>query len=99
MVAFYESRLPGYEWLYQSCKVLLILSSAVGAVIAYLGFSRYVAIIAAAGGALTSWLEFHSTDKKLMRYNNSISSLKNLLTWWNAVNDIERAALDTINTL
>lgn len=99
MVTFFQGRLPRYAQSHASTQVALILSSATGAAMAFLGESRLVAIISAAAAGITAWVEFHAAADKLQRYNSAIIQLENLRTWWNSLGDIERAGSPAITKL
>ena len=69
------------------------------ALISYIGFAHLVAIVTAVTSGVTSYMEFHSTDKKLVRYNATIVGLEKALLWWNGLTEIERASHKNANLL
>mmetsp|Transcript_50594 Transcript_50594/g.76973 ORF Transcript_50594/g.76973 Transcript_50594/m.76973 type:complete len:129 (+) Transcript_50594:2-388(+) len=46
-----------------------------------------------------AWLEFQGTRQKLVRYNRCLSMLKDVLTTWNGLIDVEQAAKENIFAL
>eukprot|EP00802_Teleaulax_amphioxeia_P002218 Tamp_02220.p1 GENE.Tamp_02220~~Tamp_02220.p1 ORF type:complete len:1055 (+),score=171.08 Tamp_02220:1064-4228(+) len=99
LLSFYQSRIPKYDRIRNTCSGLLLVGTAAAAIIAYLGFSKYVAILTATTAAVTSWLEFHSTSTKISRYSASILSINNLLLWWDSISDVDKASPANVDHL
>ena len=59
----------------------------------------WAAVVTAAAAALTSYIEFADTGKKMHRYSRSIISLKNLITWWNSLSDAQKSTAANITQL
>ena len=67
-------------------------------------FSRYgqsiaVVVVTSAAGAVTSWQEFADASRKTERYTRAVFRLKNLLSWWKALTEVEKASKTTISKL
>ena len=50
-------------------------------------------------GAITTWQEVNGIQSKLSRYNNTIVGLRNIVTWWNGLGEIEQAGVENISYL
>jgi hypothetical protein len=44
--------------------------------------------------AFTAWEEFCDLRKKTMRYTRAVRAIKNLLSWWSRLGEVERASMD-----
>ena len=99
MVAFYQARLPPNHRFYTTMQVVLIMASAGSAGVTFFSLTEYVAIIAIISTSVSAYMEFHSTDLKLSRYNSTIAALQNLLLWWNSLTKVEKADTRNISHL
>ena len=50
-------------------------------------------------GCITAYAEFHGTEKKLMRFSDSINSIDSILLWWRTLTDVEKASMKNIDEL
>ena len=48
---------------------------------------------------MTSWQEFADASRKTERYTRAVFRLKNLLSWWKALSEVEKASKTTISQL
>merc|ERR1712070_82588 len=71
--------------------------SALGAVLVHIKLTRHVVIVASLAAAVTSYIEFTGLSRKIVRYTGVVRGLKNLLSRWNALGDVERAVPGTIS--
>ena len=46
-----------------------------------------------------SYLEFHTTGKKLARYNTTIVALEGVLVWWYSISSVDKASITNIHDL
>jgi len=99
MKAFYQSRLPPNFRFYTTVQVLLILASALSAAVTFFSLTEYVAVIAIVSTSISAYVEFHSTDQKLSRYNSTIAALQNVLVWWSSLTKVEKADTRNISRL
>ena len=87
---FYGKRVPVYTRA-RLLQVLLVLSGALAASI----LSRYkllglTTMVTALTGAITSWVEFSDTERKVERYTTAKRQMRKLLSWWKHLGEIER---------
>ncbi len=66
---------------------------------ALLNVPGWVVIISAVSAALTAWLEFQGTSKKVVRYGESISQLNQVIMWWDSLTPVDQASTDNVNNL
>ena len=69
---FYQKRLPRYYRLRTAGQLLIFLGGLTGTFLAFINESPWTAIATVTSSALGSWLEFHGTAKKLVRYSNTV---------------------------
>ena len=99
MMTFYQNRLPVYIYIRFWTRIVELSLTASGALLAYLNQTIGVIIVIIICGALISWSEFSDISKKVERYTRAVRSIKNLLSWWDVLTDVERAGIDNISTL
>ena len=58
-----------------------------------------VAIISSFTASVSAWMEFHSTSTKISRYNATILALKNLVLWWDSLNEVDKGSPANIDKL
>ncbi|MAJ97152.1 MAG: hypothetical protein CMI56_00870 [Parcubacteria group bacterium] len=99
MIQFYKNRIPKYSNILTITTFVLIIGTVASSLLAHLGYGVYVAIISSVLSGTTSLMEFHSTDKKLQRYNATILALEETLLWWRSLTDVERASRKNADAL
>jgi hypothetical protein len=99
VVEFYQSKLPQYYHSRTATEILLLAGAFSGTVLAFLHLEQWAAIVTAIAGAITSWKEFHGTEKKLTRYGNTIEKIKSTILWWGHLTEVEQANLANANRL
>ena len=57
---------------------------------AFLGIAQWSAIGTAAIVAITAWVAFHGTTRKLTRYNNTVEKVSSTLLWWDSLTIMEQ---------
>lgn len=72
----------------------MLASTTASAVQQHSNFSEWVRIVTGFTSILTSWAEFGECSRKIVRYNRAIESIKNLLTWWEQLDEVEKNAVD-----
>jgi len=98
-LAFYQRRLPTYSRMRFSFEAILVLGSISGTVLAFMDQSNWAAVPTALTAAFAAYSEFHGTEKKLLRYSDSIANLDSILMWWRTLTDVEKASIDNKNKL
>ena len=96
---FYRKGLPTYAKKKDVSQWTIMLGTATGALIAFMGFAPQVAIITSVTAAIASWMEFTTTAAKIARYNGIIVALTNLLLWWDSLSLVDKASPLNIDTL
>ena len=85
-------------WTLKRLRFLLLVGTATGALIAFMGFALQVAIITSVTAAIASWMEFTTTVAKIARYN-IIVALTNLLLWWDSLSLVDKATPVNVDML
>mmetsp|Transcript_26964 Transcript_26964/g.65555 ORF Transcript_26964/g.65555 Transcript_26964/m.65555 type:complete len:789 (-) Transcript_26964:229-2595(-) len=96
---FYQKRIPERARWRSQMQLLVLTTSSVIAVLTFFNLPTYVAIISAAGAAITSWQEFTDTGRKIERYTNAVRSIKNVHSWWFSLSEVEKASAENITSL
>ena len=99
MMAFYQSRIPGYTRSSFFMQLCLGVFSLAASALAYLKLADFVVVVSAAGAAVTSYLEFADTQRKIERYTSAVRSLQKTLNWWTTLDAVERAGVTATTTL
>eukprot|EP00802_Teleaulax_amphioxeia_P004721 Tamp_04725.p1 GENE.Tamp_04725~~Tamp_04725.p1 ORF type:complete len:860 (-),score=122.47 Tamp_04725:284-2863(-) len=99
MMAFYQSRIPGYTRSAFFMQLCLGVFSLAASALAYLKLADFVVVVSAGGAAVTSYLEFADTQRKIERYTRAVRSLQKTLNWWTTLDSVERAGAAATTTL
>ena len=99
MMNFYQARIPQYTRSATVMLLLLGIFSVAASGLAFFGFADIVVVVTAAGAAITSYLEFSDTQRKIERYTRAVRAMKKLLNWWTTLDVVERAGVDATSTL
>ncbi|EKX54900.1 hypothetical protein GUITHDRAFT_149900 [Guillardia theta CCMP2712] len=99
MIKFFRRRLPLYKFRVALFNWLIIVLIAAAAAVANIESAEYGAICMALATAVVSWMEFDGTRQKLSRYNKSLVSLNNIVTWWNSISDSHKASVESVSLL
>jgi len=99
LLAFYQQRLPIYSRMRFFFESTLVLGSISGTVLAFMSLSKWAAVPTALTAAVAAYSEFHGTEKKLLRYSDSIANLDSVLMWWRTLTDVEKASVENKNKL
>jgi hypothetical protein len=95
-IAFYEARIPKYNWRRGFYKFLVVLLSVGATALARYKMASLVIVVTAASAAITSWVEFTDMANKGKRYSRVITGLENLLDWWNSLTEVQKASRERI---
>jgi hypothetical protein len=99
MVSFYKKRIPIYTRRIMILKTVVVLLGIAATVLAKYEQPLFITIVSGAAVSLVSWAEFSEAPSKVERYTKSITSLKNLLCWWDSLGDVQKATKDAIGKL
>jgi hypothetical protein len=99
MVSFYKKRLPIYNRRNSILNTVVVLLGIAATVLAKYEQPLFITIVSGAVVSLVSWAEFSEAPSKVERYTKSITSLKNLLCWWDSLGDVQKATKDAIGKL
>jgi hypothetical protein len=97
MMSFYLSRIPVYTKANFQMMVFLGLFSATASSLAYFKYADVVVVITTASAAITSYLEYADTQRKIERYTRAVRSIKSLLNWWATLDAVEKAGIPAIS--
>ena len=95
---FYRKRLPTYAKKTDVSQWTIMVGTATGALIAFMGFALQVAIITSVTAAIASWMKITTTAAKIARYN-IIVALTNLLLWWDSLSLVDKATPVNVDML
>lgn len=98
-LSFYQRRIPRYTRQRQLLQLVVLLCSIAVATLSHLQFDRWVILVTSAASLIVSWTEFADLAHKGERYTLAAQSLKKLLSWWNALSEVEKASKEMITRL
>jgi hypothetical protein len=99
MMEFYQSRLPKYNQIGMIMLTALGLLAGSASALSYFGYANFVVVVTSAGTAITSYLEYSNTQRKLERYTIAVNSIIKLINWWSTIDSVERAGAPAISKL
>lgn len=98
-IAFYEQRTPWYACQRAFVKVILLLCTLAATLLSRYELAVYVVAISSTAAALTSWQEYTDVGRKTERYTRAAFELRNVLSWWKSLSEVEKASKGTIAQL
>lgn len=98
-VAFYQRRLPGYYRKRTLFESLLLIGALSGTLLAFLNLDEWTAAVTAVSSAVTAWMAFHNTARKINRYSNCIDKVGAQVLAWRSLTSVEQARVDRQNDL
>jgi len=97
---FYQVRIPRcYKWMSFWQFVLATLSVASAALTYTESLSQYVAITSALAAAITSWGAYDDLGRRIERYTNAVLAINDLISWWDSLDDVDKASVENITRL
>ena len=96
---FYRGRIPRYSRTNSFSRLVTIIGSLAGAVMAVTPYATFVGVLSALTSAVIAWTEFSGTQKKLDRYSDIVLSLKLVQLWWDSLPEVERLATKSVDFL
>lgn len=96
---FYQGRIPSYKCRKMCIRLFLVLCSVTTAILAHYELEVYVVAVTSAAAGMVSWSEFSDIERKMTRYTKAIYALKELLYWWMALGEVEKANMEIISRL
>jgi len=88
--------------LYRQLVILqsfILVAGGVGTFLAAIRLDLWVALTTALATAFTSKLQLDQVETSLVQYNNALTSLRNIKSWWNALSPWERMRQKNIDLL
>eukprot|EP00931_Biecheleriopsis_adriatica_P106235 TRINITY_DN8071_c0_g1_i6.p1 TRINITY_DN8071_c0_g1~~TRINITY_DN8071_c0_g1_i6.p1 ORF type:complete len:1175 (+),score=224.08 TRINITY_DN8071_c0_g1_i6:186-3527(+) len=99
LLDFYRRRVPIYSRIRLFMQACFIASSVTTAILAAADHVTWSAFVVSTAGALAALQEFVGVGKKLERYATVIDTLSNLILWWEALPDVDKANVRHIEML
>ena len=96
---WYKQRIPNKNCWRVVLKLTLLSTSVTASIFARFSLVHYTALVTALTSAFTAWSEFTDSARKIERYNRAIGAIANLLSWWESLSDVDKAAAGSINHL
>ena len=110
MLEFYRERIPkkqAWRWFYKIVAMTCATAAAVlarysasagtGTMREYLAAS--IMIVTAVGAGVATFAEFNDSARKLERYSRAMTSLENLLAWWESLDRVRQVKRESIRHL
>jgi len=99
MLSFYQKRLPTYDMLRLLWEGLLILSSLMGTILAFIQMHKWASVATTLASLVTAYNGFHCTERKVMRYSEVVTKVDSIIAWWRSLTDVEQARVDYVSDL
>mmetsp|Transcript_7134 Transcript_7134/g.18715 ORF Transcript_7134/g.18715 Transcript_7134/m.18715 type:complete len:198 (-) Transcript_7134:123-716(-) len=96
---FYQRRIPLYSAVRIFLTVATFACAGASAILARFNASELVPIVSAFSAAVTAWIEFRDLDRKLERYSRSVRDIRNLVSWWSSLSEVEKASPENASRL
>eukprot|EP00439_Symbiodinium_sp_Y106_P045768 s1477_g5.t2 len=96
---FYGRRIPQVRRTRLLMQIFFMASTSATAVLAAADQTAWTPIVVAISAALASWQEFRGVDMKLERYGAVVTTLRNLMLWWQTLPEADKANVRHIERL
>ena len=77
-------------------KLVILFCTLAATMLARYSLAIWVIGVSSGAAALTSWQEFTDVSHKTERYNRAVFELRNLLSWWKSLSEVEKASKASI---
>ena len=98
-IQFYQSRVQPYYMSKTAAAIFLMLATGASAAMASLGMTVWIGIISICASSVTSWVEFSGVAKKLARYSDCITKLRDIRLWWETLSTVKKSSSNSIRQL
>jgi hypothetical protein len=99
IVRVFQQRLLRYYRMRTLYECVLVLGGVTGVLLAFLDLASWAAVVTAVTAAVTAWMEFHGTEKKLHRYSATLEQVEQLKLWWDSCTAVDKASTTSITKL
>jgi hypothetical protein len=99
MITFYTNRIPVYTRHGLLLRFTILVLGVAASVLARYEELSWVTTATAAATAVMSWAEFSDAARKVERYSSAVGALKNLLSWWDSLGEVQKASKEAIKHL
>lgn len=83
----------------KSFQIWIYVWGGLGTLLAAFGFNVWVALTIAVAALLTTRLEMDQVENSLIQYNQALTGLRNITSWWRALSQWEQARPANIDLL
>jgi hypothetical protein len=98
-IEYYRKRTIKYEKQLSNSQVLVIAFGALGTFLAAVELELWVAVTTALVAAISSYLQYRTTENTLVQYNQTANTLQNIKAWWMALPPGDQANKLNVNKL
>jgi hypothetical protein len=98
-INYLERKIRSLYWELSVLQVGVYLAGGAGTLLAAYKRDIWVALATACSTALITKLQTEQVENSLIQYNQTLSSLKNVLAWWNALSSWEKERQRNIDLL
>jgi uncharacterized membrane protein (DUF106 family) len=89
-INFYQSKTRKFYKNLQILQWLIFIGGGIGTFIAAIGFELWVALTSTIVSVFTIYLQYNQIENTLIKYNQALTQLINIKTWWSILSDAEK---------
>lgn len=90
LLSYFEMLSPKLVMRARVLRVLTITGTAVSALLAFLGYRLWIALVVAVVGAVTTMKDYMMLETRLSATNAAIMKVKNLQLWWDSLTLVQK---------
>jgi hypothetical protein len=98
-INYYETKTNTLERRLKRLQWTIYITGGVGTFLAAMGAELWIALTTALATALAAYLSQNQIEDTLMSYNQALSDLHNVRSWWTSLTDAERRDQSNIDNL
>lgn len=98
-LAYFQSKTVSLERQLRWLQILILVAGAVGTLLAAIHLELWIAVTTSLATAFTSFLAYQQTEQTLVQYNQTVTDLENLKSWWTKLTPAERRDAQNVDRL
>jgi hypothetical protein len=98
-IHYYRKKTARLESQWQRLQWGLYVVGGLGTFLAAIGAELWIALTGTIAAAFSTFLEYRQVENSLLKYNQGLTNLENLKSWWDALPAIEQARPERVDAL
>ena len=98
-LSYFQSKTVTLERQLRWLQILILVAGAVGTLLAAIHLELWIAVTTSMATAFASFLAYQQTEQTLVQYNQTVTDLENVKSWWTKLTPAERRDAQNMDRL